>query len=85
MLDSPAWKESKVPKYWADAVPVPIPKKGDLKSCDNWRGIALLDVVGKVVARLLQERLQELVENVLPESQYGIWRIRDHTMVINIY
>ena len=26
-----------------------IPKKGNLEACDNWRGIALLDVVGKVL------------------------------------
>ena len=26
---------------------VPIPKKGDLRLCDNWRGKALPDVVGK--------------------------------------
>lgn len=65
------WKEGKVPKDWVDAVLIPIPKKGDLKNCDNWRGIALLDVIGKVIARLLQERLQELAEEVLPESQCG--------------
>ncbi len=33
------------PADWSDAVLVPIPKKGDLTQCDNWRGIALLDVV----------------------------------------
>ena len=27
---------------WKDAEIVPIPKKGDLKHCDNWRGISLL-------------------------------------------
>ena len=52
------WRERRVPSDWYDAVLVPIPKKGDLSKCDNWRGIALLDVVGKVVARVLQERLQ---------------------------
>ena len=55
----------------SDAVLVPIPKKGDLTRCDNWRGISLLDVVGKVAARILQGRLQELAEEVLPESQCG--------------
>ena len=30
-----------------DAILVPIPKKGDISSCDNWRGISLLDVVGE--------------------------------------
>ena len=47
------WRERRVPSDWCDAVLVPIPKKGDLSKCDNWRGIALLDVVGKVVARVL--------------------------------
>lgn len=30
-----------------DAKIVPIPKRGDFKHCDNWRGISLLEVVGK--------------------------------------
>ena len=40
-----------MPKDWSDALLVPIPKKGDLGKCDNWRGIALLDTVSKVAAR----------------------------------
>ena len=63
--------EQSVPKDWTDAVLIPIPKKGDLSNCDNWRGISLLDVVGKVVARILQDRLQQLAEEELPESQCG--------------
>ena len=47
---------------------VPVPKKGDLSCCDNWRGISLLDVVGEVVARILQDRLPQLAE-LLHESQ----------------
>jgi len=50
---------------------IPITKKGNLHSCDNWRRIALIDIVGKVVARIVQERLQVLAEKELPESQYG--------------
>ena len=64
-------RESKVPRDWVNAVLVPIPKMGDLQKCDNWRGIALLDVVGKVMARILQARLQDLAEEVLPEAQCG--------------
>ena len=65
------WKEGEVPKDWSDALFVPIPKNGDLSECDNWRGIALLDTVGKVVARIIQERLQTLAEEELPGSQYA--------------
>ena len=61
------WQEGTVVEDGRDAEIVPIPKKGNLKLCDNWRGISLLDVVGKVFAHILQERLQKLAEKVLPE------------------
>ena len=32
---------------WRNALIVTVPKKGNLQSCDNWRGISLLDVIGK--------------------------------------
>ena len=76
------WRERKVPVDWCDAVLVPIPKKRDLSLCDNWRRIALLDVVGKVVARVLQERLQKLAEDELPESQCGFGEGRSCTDMI---
>ena len=43
-----------------------FPKKGNLQSCDNWRGISLLDVVGKIFARIIT-----IAETILPESQCG--------------
>ena len=60
-------EEGKVMREWQDAE-VPISKKGDLKQCDHWRGISLLDVVGKVLGRIVQGRLQVITENFLPES-----------------
>lgn len=66
-----AWREKSVSKDWTDAVLVPIPKKRDLSNCDNWRGISLLDVVGKAIAGILHDCLQHLVEEELPESQGG--------------
>ena len=65
------WMEERVPQEWRDALLVPIPKKGDLTQCDNWRGISLLDVMGKVFAKVIQMRLQKVAEEVLPESQCG--------------
>ena len=65
------WKEERVRQELVDAMLIPIPRKGNLKCCDNWRGISLLEVLGKVVARGVQNRLQKLAEKLLPESQYG--------------
>ena len=70
------------PCAWSNSNLVPILKKGDLSNCDNWRGISLLDVVGKVLARILQERLQKLAEDELPESQCGFRAGRSCTDMI---
>ena len=71
-LITTTWRHQKVPTDWRDAIIVPIPKKGDLTSCDNWRGIALLDVVGKVLAKIIYtEEAQQVAEIELPESQCG--------------
>ena len=60
-----------VPQDWKDALLIPVPKKGDLSLFDNWRGISLLEVVGKVFAKIIQRRLQVLVEDVVTDSQCG--------------
>ena len=70
------WKEKSVVPDWKDAEIVPIPKKGNLQSCDNWRGISLLDVAGKVFARIVQDRLQVIAESILPDSQCGFRKSR---------
>jgi len=65
------WEEEKVPKEWWDALLVPVLKKGDLTKCNNWRGISLLDIMGKLFGKILQRRLQELAEEVLSDSLCG--------------
>ena len=63
-LLSAVWEERCIPHEWVDAILIPIPKKGNLHCCDNWRGIALLDVVRKVAARIVQIRLQTLADTM---------------------
>ena len=76
------WRAGVVPQEWVDATLVPIPKKGDLSRCDNWRGISLLDVVGKVLASVIQTRLQSVAADFLPESQCGFRRGRSCTDMV---
>ena len=63
------WEEEEVPKEWRNSLLVPVPKKGDLKKCDNWRGSSLLDIMGKLFDKVLQRRLQELAEELLSDLQ----------------
>ena len=65
------WREGEVFEKWRDAMFIPIHKRGDLSLCDNRQGISLLDVAGKLLGRIIQERLQVIAENVLPDSQCG--------------
>ena len=66
------WNEETIPKELKDANLVPIyKKKGDRTVCGNSRGISLLAVAGKIVARLLLDRLVTVADVVLPESQCG--------------
>ena len=80
------WNQGRVVSDWKDALIVPIPKKGDLQQCDNWRGISLLDVAGKVFARVIQERLSLIAERLLPDSQCGFRKGRGCVdMVLQAY
>ncbi|KAI8491890.1 hypothetical protein Bbelb_302630 [Branchiostoma belcheri] len=58
-----------VPTAWKRAVIVKLPKKGDLTICDNWRGIALLSVPGKVLSNLLLNRIKSSVDEVMREER----------------
>ena len=61
-----------------------MPKKGDLSCCDNWRGISLLDVMGKLFARVLNDRLQLVVEEAVSDSQCGFGAGRGKDMIFCI-
>jgi len=69
------WIEGEVPQQFKDASIVHIYKrKGNRQSCDNHRGISLLSIAGKILARVLLNRLIKHLEQdppLLPESQCG--------------
>ena len=68
------WKEEAVPQDFKDALIVHLYKrKGDRACCDNHRGISLLSIAGKVLARVLLNRLSHHVysNDIIPESQSG--------------
>ena len=59
------WREGKVPQDMRDANIVTLYKnKGDRSDGNNYSGISLLSIVGKLFIRVALKRLQELVERV---------------------
>ena len=78
-----AWQERKVPQDWQRAVVVPIWKnKGSKKECSTYRGISLLSHVGKMYAKILEQRIRHKVEPLLSESQFGFRKGRGCTDAI---
>ena len=66
------WQEGTVPQDMRDSRIITLYKnKGDRNDCNNYRGIFLLSIVGKVFARVILIRLQKLAERIYPESQCG--------------
>ena len=59
------------PQDWKRSVFIPIPKKGNAKECSNHHTIALISHASKVMLKILQARLQQYVNNELPDVQAG--------------
>lgn len=65
------WNTEEVPSDWRNGHIVKLPKKGDLSECKNWRGIQLLSLPSKILARLILERIKKAVDEQLREEQAG--------------
>ena len=67
------WEAGQVPQDFKDSSIVHIYKrKGGKTSCDNHRGISLLCIAGKILARVILNRLiTHIADSIVPESQGG--------------
>ena len=67
------WNKEEMPPDLGDATIVSLYKnKGSRSECGNYRGIALLSIAGKILARILLNRLVKKISEVnLLEAQCG--------------
>ena len=71
--------EKRIPQEFKDATIIHLfKKKGNPRVCDNHRGISLLSITGRILARVLLNRLNEHLEQsgILPENQCGFRKDR---------
>ena len=81
------WESEQIPEEWKKGYLVKLPKKGDLSSCNNWRGIMLLSVPSKILTRIILERLKKALNKTLREEQAGFRQDRsctDHIATLRI-
>lgn len=73
------------PTDWQKALIVPIFKKGDVKDCNNYRGITLISTAMKILEKIIEKRIRSAIEHTLEESQSGFRKGRstqDHVFTI---
>ena len=65
------WLTHQWPQDWKRSGFIPIPKKGNAKECSDYRTIALISHASKVILKILQARLQQYMNQELPDVQAG--------------
>ena len=72
------WVNGQLPRDLRDANIIHLYKnKGDRSSCDNHRGISLLSIAGKILARIMLNRItKHILDDVVSESQCGFRKQR---------
>ena len=64
---------------------IPIPKKGNVKECSDYLTIALISHDSKVMLKILERRLQQYMNQELPDIQAGFRKGRGaRDQIVNI-
>ena len=70
------WKTQQWPQDWKRSVFTPIPKKDTAKQCSNYHTIVLIAHASKVMLKILHARLEQCVNQELPNVQVGFRKSR---------
>ena len=63
-----------------------FPKKGNAKECSNYHTIALISHASKIMLKILQARLQQYMNQELPDIQAGFRKGRgNRNQIANIH
>ena len=79
------WKNRQWPQDWKRLVFISVPKKGNAKECSNYRAIVLISHASKVMLKIFQARLQQYVNQELPDVKSGFGKDRrTRGQIVNI-
>ena len=70
------WDKAEVPDEWKEGLLIKLPNSGNLRECDNYRGIMLLSIPGKVFCRIWLNRMKTAVDAKLRDQQGGVHKNR---------
>ena len=64
-----AWLSEAFPEEWTDGIIVKMPKKGNLKICDNWLGKCVLPAISKIISKLILDRIKDNLYAIIDREQ----------------
>ena len=70
------WEAEKWPSDWKRAIFIPLPKKGDLKLCSNYRTISLISHASKILLKVIMKRIENKLEQEVSNTQAGFRKKR---------
>ena len=73
------WRLEVIPNAWRRGLIIKLPKKSNLKDCKNSRGITLISVAGKILGRIVIDRVRNGTDKRLRKEQAGYRQGRDTT------
>jgi len=65
------WETGEWPEEWTFSTFIPLPKKGDLKQCANYRTIAFVFHASKMLLRIILKRIRVKTETEIADEQAG--------------
>ena len=65
------WETGEWPEEWTFSTFIPLPKKGDLKQCENCRTIVLVSNASKILLRIILERIRVKTETEIADEYAG--------------
>ena len=79
-------KTQQWPQDWKKSVFTAMPKNSNAKECSNYHTVALISHASKVMLKILQIRLQQYVNQELPDVQFGFRKDRGISyQIVNIH
>ena len=80
-------EEETIPEDWKEGHLVKMPKRLDMANCNNYRGITMLSVPGKILSPIILQRLIDVLDEILRDRQMGFRKNRsctDHIATLRI-
>jgi hypothetical protein len=71
-LINSVWNKEELPDQWKESIIVPVHKKGDKTTCNNYCGISLLSISYKMLSNILLSRLVPYIDKIIMRSSMWV-------------